>query len=81
MKVILSNLFRSVIMMAPHEMAELYNFLGVRLAPEYEGIETKMGIELIMKAIAKASQVPKKSVKERFLETGDLGIVCEEMMP
>jgi hypothetical protein len=55
MKEILSNLFRSVIMMAPHEMAELYNFLGVRLAPEYEGIETNMGIELLMKAIAKAS--------------------------
>ena len=81
MKDILSNLFRSVIMMAPHEMAELYNFLGVRLAPEYEGIETNMGIELLMKAIAKASMVSKKSVKERFLETGDLGIVCEEIMP
>ena len=59
MKEILSNLFRSVIMMAPHEMAELYNFLGVRLAPEYEGIETNMGIELLMKAIEKARTVSK----------------------
>ena len=59
MKEILSNLFRSVIMKAPHEMAELYNFLSVRLAPEYEGIETNMGIELLMKAIEKASTVSK----------------------
>ncbi len=75
MKDILSNLFRSVLVQTPHEMAELYNFLGVRLAPEYEGIETNLGIEVVIKSIARASGVAKKAVKERFLETGDLGIV------
>jgi len=62
-----------VIVKSPHEMAELYNFLIVRLAPEYEGIETNIGIELLLKAIAKASGISKKIVKESFLEKGDLG--------
>ena len=69
-----------MIVKSPHEMAELYNFLIVRLAPEYEGIETNIGIELLLKAIAKASGISKKIVKESFLEKGDLGLVCQEVL-
>jgi DNA ligase-1 len=73
MSVILSNLFRTVIVLVPHELTELYNFLSVQLAPEYEGIETNMGIEGLFKSIAKATGVPKKQVKQEFLSKGDLG--------
>ena len=60
MSLILSNLFRSVIVLIPHELTELYNFLSVRLAPDYEGVETNMGIEVLIKSIAKANGIIKK---------------------
>jgi hypothetical protein len=38
----------------------------VRLSPEYEGIETGMGIEVIFKCIGKSFGVPKKEIKLEF---------------
>jgi ATP-dependent DNA ligase len=54
--------------------------MSVRLAPEYEGVETNMGIEVLFKSIAKATGVSRKLVKEEFLNQGDLGVVCEQIM-
>jgi hypothetical protein len=43
MKDIIANLFRSIIVLNPQELSELFYFLCVRLSPEYEGIETNIG--------------------------------------
>ena len=77
-KDILSNLFRSILLLSPHELSELFYFFCVRLSPEYEGIETNIGIELIFKAIAKRLGTSKKEVKIFFTAIGDIGIVTEQ---
>ena len=79
-KIILANLFRSTLLLRPYDLSELFYFLCVRLSPEYEGIETNIGIEIIFKAIAKALGQTKKEVKAHFTEIGDIGIVTERGM-
>jgi len=79
-KIILANLFRSTLLLHPHDLSELFYFLCVRLSPEYEGIETNIGIEIIFKAIAKALGLTKKEIKSQFTEIGDIGIVTERGM-
>lgn len=51
---IIANLFRSVIVLSPHELSELFYFLSVRLSPEYEGIEINVGQEILFKSIMEA---------------------------
>ena len=63
--------------MNPEDLSELFYFFCVRLSPEYIGQEINIGIELLLKSVAKANNVPKKVIKEAFLNLGDIGIVTE----
>jgi hypothetical protein len=53
-KEIICNVFRSAIAVNQSELAPLFYFFVVKLAPEYEAIETGIGHELLSKAVAKA---------------------------
>jgi hypothetical protein len=53
-KEIISNVFRSAIAMNAKELSDLFFFFIVKLAPEYESVETGVGNELILKSVAKA---------------------------
>lgn len=52
-KEIFANIFRSAILLNQSELAEVFYFFIVKLAPDYEGLETGVGHELVLKSVAK----------------------------
>ena len=72
---IIANVFRSAIVNNPLELPNLYYFFIVKLAPDYEALETGIGHEISVKAIAKACGKLPKEVREPFRQEGDLGLV------
>ena len=53
-KEIVANVFRTSILLNPKELPDLFYFFCVKLAPDYEGLETGIGHELLLKSVAKA---------------------------
>jgi len=53
-KEITANVFRAAIVNNPTELANLFYFFIVKLAPEYEAKETGIGHEQVLKSVAKA---------------------------
>jgi len=76
-KEIICNVFRSAISINQSELAPLFYFFIVKLAPEYEAVETGIGHELMSKAVAKACGKSLKQIRDSFKEEGDLGLVVE----
>ena len=72
---IISNVFRSAIVHTPSEVPDLFYFFTCKLAPDYESLETGIGHEVSVKAIAKACGKLPKEIREAFKMEGDLGIV------
>ena len=75
---IISNVFRAAIVNAPDEVPDLYYFFICKLAPDYEAMETGIGHEVSVKAIAKACGKLPKEIREQFKIEGDLGIVIQK---
>ena len=71
----MANVFRSTIILSPNELSMLFYFFIVKLAPDYEGLETGIGPELIQKSVAKACGKSLKQIKEAYKDQGDLGLV------
>ena len=46
------------------------------MAPDHEGMETGIGHEMSLKAIAKACGKLPKEIRDLFKKEGDLGLVC-----
>ena len=76
-KEIMANVFRSVILLSPSELADLFYFFCVKLAPDYEGLETGIGHELLLKSVAKACGKSPKQIRDQFQKEGDLGLVIQ----
>ena len=74
-KEIIANIFRTAIAVNPDELANLFYFFIVKLAPEYEAKETNVGQELVLKSVAKSCGKTPKQVRDAFKEEGDLGAV------
>lgn len=75
---ILSNFFRSVIVLSPEDLLpSLYLCLN-QLAPAYEGIELGIAETNLMKAIAQSTGRTMAQVKVDAQNAGDLGIVAEQ---
>ena len=74
-KEIISNVFRSAIAINSKELSDLFFFFIVKLAPEYESVETGVGHELILKSVARACGKTPKQIRELFQKEGDLGSV------
>ena len=68
-------MFRSAIAVNKSELVSLFYFFIVKLAPEYEAIETGIGHELLSKSVAKACGKSLKQIRDSFKEEGDLGLV------
>jgi len=60
----MSNIFRSAIVNSPAEFHEIFYFFIVKLAPDYEAMETGVGQEICVKAIAKACGKLPKEIRE-----------------
>lgn len=74
---ILSNFFRSVIVLSPDDFLHSVYLCLNRVAPEYEGIEMGVGETLLMKAVAQATGRTVEKIKAEVAIKGDLGLVSE----
>ena len=76
-KEIIANVFRAAIAQNSNELISLFYFFIVKLAPEYEAVETGVGHEIILKSVAKACGKSAKQIREAFHKEGDMGVVIE----
>lgn len=74
-KEMIANVFRAAIANNPNELANLFYFMIIKLAPEYEAIETGVGQELVLKSVAKSCGKTPKQIRDAFKEEGDLGAI------
>lgn len=65
-KEIIGNVFRSSILLNPSELPLLFYFCIVKLSPDYEGLETGIGHEQLLKAVAKSTGKSAKQIREQF---------------
>ena len=73
---IMTNVFRSAIVNFPSELADIFYFFIVKLAPDFEAMETGVGHEVSVKAIAKATGKTPKEIRTLYQTEGDLGEVA-----
>ncbi|XP_014219449.1 DNA ligase 1 [Copidosoma floridanum] len=74
---ILSNYFRSVIVLSPDDfLPSIYLCLN-QLAPTYEGLELGIADTNLMKAIASSTGRTLAQIKAEFQKVGDLGLIAE----
>ncbi|KAL0125125.1 hypothetical protein PUN28_004337 [Cardiocondyla obscurior] len=74
---ILSNYFRSVIVLSPMDLLPSVYLCLNQLAPAYEGLELGVADTNLMKAIAQCTGRTLAQIKADVQEVGDLGIVAE----
>jgi DNA ligase-1 len=75
---ILSNFFRSVIVVSPNDLLpSLYLCLN-KLGPAYEGLELGVAETSLMKAIASSTGRSMTQIKSDCQAMGDLGLVAEQ---
>ena len=73
----LSNMFRSIILLKPDQLASTYYFCIFRISPEYEGKnDIGVGGGTLMKAISKTSGRSEKALFQHLKQVGDLGVVA-----
>ena len=75
-KEIIANVFRSALLLSPAELPDLFYFFCIKLAPDYEGLETGIGHEILLKSVAKACGKSPAQIRESFKKEGDLGLVA-----
>ncbi|XP_065353538.1 DNA ligase 1 [Cloeon dipterum] len=74
---ILSNFYRSVIVMSPENLIQCVYLCLNKLAPAFEGLELGLAEKSLMKAVSQSSGRSDKQVLEELDSTGDLGIVAQ----
>ena len=74
-KLILANLFRSVLVLKPEDLVKTYYLCIGSLAPEYRGVETRLGKDIIAKVLAKELNISETDLKQAEKQKGDLGEV------
>ncbi|XP_014294490.1 DNA ligase 1 [Halyomorpha halys] len=75
---ILSNYFRSVIVLSPNDLLPSVYLCLNRIAPAFEGIELGVAETNLMKAIAQATGRSMAQIKSDAASLGDLGLVAEQ---
>jgi len=74
---ILSNFFRSVIVLNSVDLLPAVYMILNRLAPAWEGLELGVGESFLIKAIGNTTGRNPKQIKEDMVKIGDLGLVAE----
>jgi DNA ligase-1 len=72
----MTNVFRSALVNFPSELPDIFYFFIVKLAPDFEAMETGVGHEVSVKAIAKATGKTPKEIRTLYQDEGDLGAVA-----
>ncbi|KAF6025173.1 LIG1 [Bugula neritina] len=74
----LSNFFRSVIILSPNDLLQCIYLCLNKTAPAYEGVELGIGDAILIKALAEATGRNSSQIKAEAQKKGDLGQVAEE---
>ena len=77
-KELLSNLFVNIITNYSYDVPNVYYFLSSKVGPEYISPEFGIGEGILEKIVGKVIGISDKQIKERLIETGDLGTVASE---
>jgi hypothetical protein len=75
---LISDYFRTVIATSPSQLLPSVYLCINELAPAFEGLETGVGTQTLMKAVAEATGSTLAKVQERVKRVGDLGVVASE---
>ena len=77
-KELLSNLFVNIINNYSTDLPKIYYFLSSKVGPEYISPEFGIGVGILEKIVGKVIGISDKQIKEKLIETGDLGLVASE---
>ena len=77
-KELLSNLFVNIINNYSEDVPKIYYFLSSKVGPEYISPEFGIGEGILEKIVGKVIGISDKQIKEKLIETGDLGTVASE---
>ena len=77
-KELLSNLFVNIITNYSEDVPKVYYFLSSKVGPEYISPEFGIGEGILEKIVGKVIGISDKQIKEKIIETGDLGTVASE---
>lgn len=75
---VLSNFFRSVIVLCPSDLLPCVYLCLNQLGPTYEGLELGIAETSLMKVIAQTTGRSLSQIKNHIQSTGDIGIVAEQ---
>ncbi|XP_037029026.1 DNA ligase 1 isoform X1 [Bradysia coprophila] len=75
---VLSNFYRSVIVLSPNDLVACVFLCLNQLAPSYEGLELGVAEHSLMKVIAEATGRSLAQIKTDVANTGDMGIVAQQ---
>ncbi|GAX12572.1 DNA ligase 1 [Fistulifera solaris] len=73
---LLTKLFRSILLLAPHDLYTALYLTSNSVAPACENVELGIGDSLLIKAVAEA--VGSNRVKQLYEQAGDLGTVAQQ---
>lgn len=74
---ILTNTFRSVLILTPEDLPSIAYLAVGKIAPEYEqGMELSIGGSTVAAAVSEATGVTRAKLREMYNELGDLGDVA-----
>ena len=74
---ILTNTFRSVLILTPEDVSSIAYLAVGKIAPEYEqGMELSLGGSTVAAAVSEATGVTRTKLREMYNELGDLGDVA-----
>ena len=69
---LLTNLFRSIIVMTPKDLLPAIYLCINKLGPQFEGVELGIGESLILKSVAESCGRKLETLKTTYSELGDL---------
>lgn len=73
----LTNMFRSVLALAPENLLETAYLACGKLSPDYLGQELNVGGSLVSSAISSATASSRSKMRSLYAEMGDLGDVAQ----
>lgn len=77
-KIILSNMFQSVIFLKPDHLIMCYYLCILKVTPDYVPSETGIGNEILVKTVSKITGRSEKQIRDSVNKVGDLGTVAAE---
>jgi len=75
---LLTNLFRSILLLTPEDLLLTIYLCINRIAPSYENVELGIGEATLLTAIAESTGCGVKELKAKKVAVGDLGVVAKE---